>query len=256
MEPDSSTELGVVVVTGASSGIGRATATLLASLGWRVIANGREPELANEVEEELAAAGWGRYVATDLGQRGAATDLIADVAGNEGRLDAVVHCAGIHRLADVVATDLDDYDRIMAVNLRSAVELAKAAVPLMERSGGGVIVNVASEAGLVAVPGQVAYNVSKAGLIMLTKSLAVDHATQGIRAISVCPGTTRTPLVDAAIASAPDPEAHERMLAQTRPAGRLGTIPEIAAAIAFAVSPNVSFMTGSELVIDGGFTAR
>lgn len=256
MGSDVSPGAGVALVTGASGGIGRASATLLASLGWRVIATGRDPELSGEVDEALATAGSGRYVAADLGQRGAATELIAEVEAEEGRLDALVHCAGIHQLADVVATDLDDFDHIMAVNLRSAVELAKAAVPVMERSGGGVIVNVASEAGLVAVPGQVAYNVSKAGLIMLTKSLAVDHATQGVRAISVCPGTTRTPLVDAAIASAPDPEAHERMLAQTRPAGRLGTIPEIAKVIAFAVSPDISFMTGSELVIDGGFTAR
>lgn len=255
MEPDPR-GLGVVLVTGASSGIGRASASLLAARGWSVVASGREPGVAREIEDELAGAGAGRYVATDLAHRGSATQLVADVEASEGRLDAVVHCAGIHQLADVEQVELDDYDRIMAVNLTSAVELAKAAVPLMERSGGGAIVLVASEAGLVAVPGQIAYNVSKAGLIMLARSLAVDHAKQGIRAVSVCPGTTRTPLVDAAIASAADPEAHERMLAETRPAARLGTIPEIAAAIAFAVSPDVGFMTGSELVIDGGFTAR
>jgi NAD(P)-dependent dehydrogenase (short-subunit alcohol dehydrogenase family) len=120
---------------------------------------------------------------------------------------------------------------------------------------GGVVINVASEAGLVAVPGQVAYNVTKAGLIMLTRSIAVDHAADGIRAVSVCPGTTRTPLVDAAIAAAADPAAHERTLEQTRPLGRLGTVEEIAAAIVYAASPEAGFMTGSELVIDGGYTA-
>jgi NAD(P)-dependent dehydrogenase (short-subunit alcohol dehydrogenase family) len=120
---------------------------------------------------------------------------------------------------------------------------------------GGVVINVASEAGLVAVPGQVAYNVTKAALIMLTRSIAVDYAKDGIRAVSVCPGTTRTPLVDAAIAAAADPAAHERTLAERRPLGRLGTVEEIATAIVYAASPEAGFMTGSELVIDGGYTA-
>ena len=106
----------------------------------------------------------------------------------------------------------------MAVNLRGAVLLARATVPAMRASGGGVIVNVSSEAGLVAVPGQAAYNISKAGLLMLTRSIAVDHAVDGIRAVSVCPGTTRTPLVERAIQSAPDPEA-PRTMASLQPAG-------------------------------------
>jgi NAD(P)-dependent dehydrogenase (short-subunit alcohol dehydrogenase family) len=143
----------------------------------------------------------------------------------------------------------------MAVNLRGAVLLARAAVPAMRASGGGVIVNVSSEAGLVAVPGQVAYNVSKAGLLMLTRSIAVDHARDGIRAVSVCPGTTRTPLVERAIQSAPDPRAHEQWLASSRPVGRLGIPEEIAAAIVFVAGDQASFMTGSEIVVDGGYTA-
>jgi NAD(P)-dependent dehydrogenase (short-subunit alcohol dehydrogenase family) len=125
----------------------------------------------------------------------------------------------------------------------------------MRTAGGGVIVNVSSEAGLVAVPGQVAYNVTKAGLVMLTRCIAVDHAEDGVRAVTICPGTTRTPLVDEAINRAADPAAHERRLAQSRPAQRLGTPGEIAAAIAFAVSEEASFMTGTEIVVDGGYTA-
>jgi NAD(P)-dependent dehydrogenase (short-subunit alcohol dehydrogenase family) len=107
----------------------------------------------------------------------------------------------------------------------------------------------------VAVPGQAAYNVTKAGLVMLTRSIAVDHAADGIRSVAICPGTTRTPLVERAIASAADPGAHERTLAETRPAGRLGTPEEIAAAIVFAASEQASFMTGTEIVVDGGYTA-
>ena len=113
----------------------------------------------------------------------------------------------------------------------------------------------AAEAGIVAIPGQIAYNITKAALLMLTRSIAIDHAEDGIRAISVCPGTTRTPLVDTAIASAPDPEAHERRLAESRPLRRLGSTREIAAAIVFAASEQASFMTGTEIVLDGGYTA-
>ena len=114
--------------------------------------------------------------------------------------------------------------------------------------------NVASEAGLWPSPGQAAYNVAKAGLHMLTRSIAVDHAAEGVRAVCVCPGTTRTPLVEAAIAAARS-GPHERTLAQSRPPRRLGTAEEIAAAIGYAAPPEAAFMTGTELVIDGGYTA-
>jgi NAD(P)-dependent dehydrogenase (short-subunit alcohol dehydrogenase family) len=243
------------VVTGATSGIGRAAALALGDAGWWVLAGGRDPGRGAEVAAELARRVGGDFVAADLADDGAAERLVGRAVEATGRLDLAVYSAGTHFLAAVDATDPAGYDRLMAVNLRGAVLLARAAVPAMRASGGGVIVNVSSEAGLVAVPGQVAYNVSKAGLLMLTRSIAVDHAGDGIRAVSVCPGTTRTPLVERAIASASDPEAHERWLASSRPAGRLGHPEEIAAAIVFAAGDQASFMTGSEIVVDGGYTA-
>jgi NAD(P)-dependent dehydrogenase (short-subunit alcohol dehydrogenase family) len=243
------------IVTGATSGIGRAAALALGDAGWWVMAGGREPERGAEVAAELGKRAGGEFVAADLTSDGVAERLVGRAVEATGRLDLVVYSAGVHFLADVEETDVGDYDQLMATNLRGAVLLARAAVPAMRASGGGVIVNVSSEAGIVAVPGQVAYNVSKAGLLMLTRSIAVDHAKDGIRAVSVCPGTTRTPLVEQAIRSAPDPEAHERWLASSRPAGRLGTPEEIAAAIVFVASDQASFMTGSEIVVDGGYTA-
>jgi NAD(P)-dependent dehydrogenase (short-subunit alcohol dehydrogenase family) len=243
------------VVTGATSGIGRAAALALGDAGWWVLAGGRDPERGAEVAAELARRSGGEFAAADLATDGAAERLVARAVDATGRLDLVVYSAGTHFLAPVGGTDPDAYDRLLAVNLRGAVLLARAAVPAMRAAGGGVIVNVASEAGLVAVPGQAAYNISKAGLLMLTRSIAVDHAADGIRAVSVCPGTTRTPLVERAIASAPDPAAHERWLASSRPAGRLGVPEEIAAAIVFAAGDQASFMTGSEIVVDGGYTA-
>jgi NAD(P)-dependent dehydrogenase (short-subunit alcohol dehydrogenase family) len=243
------------LVTGATSGIGRAAALALGDAGWWVLAGGRDPERGAEVAAELAKRAGGEFVATELADDGAAERLVDRAVDATGRLDLVVYSAGTHFLAVVEDTDAGDYDRLMAVNLRGAVLLARAAVPAMRASGGGVMVNVSSEAGLVAVPGQVAYNISKAGLLMLTRSIAVDHAGDGIRAVSVCPGTTRTPLVERAIQSAPDPEAHERWLASSRPAGRLGVPEEIAATIVFAASDQASFITGSEIVVDGGYTA-
>jgi NAD(P)-dependent dehydrogenase (short-subunit alcohol dehydrogenase family) len=243
----------VALVTGATSGIGRATAVALADAGWWVAAHGRDPARGREVADELQDRG--AFLAAELDAPGAPERLVDEVVEQRGGLDLLVNNAAVHTLGTAADLQAQDLDRLLALNVRAAVLLAGAAVRAMSERGGGVVVNVASEAGLVAIPGQVAYNVTKAALIMLGRSIAVDHAAAGIRAVSVCPGTTRTPLVDAAIAAAADPAAHERTLEQSRPLRRLGTPEEIAAAIVYAASPEAGFMTGSELVIDGGYTA-
>jgi NAD(P)-dependent dehydrogenase (short-subunit alcohol dehydrogenase family) len=240
------------VVTGATGGIGRAAAIALAEAGWWVVASGRDVERGAEVGGKLAERG--AFVAGDLTESGMC-DALVERAGREAPLGLLVNCAGIHFLASLTETDPRRWDQLMALNVRAAALAARAAIPAMRVAGGGVIVNVSSEAGIVAVPGQVAYNVSKAALLMLTQSIAVDYADDEIRAVSICPGTTRTALVEGAIAAAADPEAHERRLASARPAKRLGKPEEIAAAIVFAASDEVSYMTGSHVVIDGGYTA-
>jgi NAD(P)-dependent dehydrogenase (short-subunit alcohol dehydrogenase family) len=243
------------IVTGATGGIGRAAALALADEGWWVLASGRDADRGAEVGKELERRDGGGFVAADMTSTEGPAELVRTAVDDRGRLDAVVYSAGIHFLATVEEGEPEDVDRLMATNLRGAFLLARAAIPVMRQGGGGVIVNVSSEAGLVAVPGQPAYNMSKAALLMLTKSIAVDHARDGIRAVSICPGTTRTPLVEEAIASAPDPEAHARWLASSRPANRLGTPDEIAAVVVFAVSDRVGYLTGTEIVVDGGYTA-
>jgi NAD(P)-dependent dehydrogenase (short-subunit alcohol dehydrogenase family) len=243
------------IVTGATSGIGRATAIALADDGYWVLACGRDEERGDEVEKRISERGKGMFLAEDLAEDRAPGRIIDAAVSQTDRLDVLVNNAGIHFLATIEDTDPDRLDELMAVNLRGAMLLSRAAIPVMRRSGGGVIVNVSSEAGVVAVPGQVAYNVSKAALLMLTKSIAVDHADDGIRSVSICPGTTRTPLVEAAIKSAKDPEEHEKWLASSRPAKRLGTEEELARAIVFVAGDAVPYMTGSEIVIDGGYTA-
>ena len=240
-------------MTGATSGIGRAAAEALSAAGWWVMVAGRDESRAREAVDALT--GPGAHTIADLSDDDGPRRLVEATLAEAGRLDALVNNAALYVQGDVAELEDEDLDTMLAVNLRAAIRLAGLAVRHMADNGGGVVVNVSSEAGIVAVPGQVAYNVTKAGLVMLTRCIAVDHAADGVRAVSVCPGTTRTPLVDAAIERAADPAAHERRLAESRPAQRLGTPGEIAAAIAFAASDEASFMTGTEIVVDGGYTA-
>jgi NAD(P)-dependent dehydrogenase (short-subunit alcohol dehydrogenase family) len=243
------------IVTGATSGIGRAVALTLARDGYWILGSGRDQARGNELMEKVHQHAEGEFLPGDLATREACERLVDRAVERTGRLDVLINNAGVHFLASIEDTNPDDLDRLIDVNLIAPMLITSRAIPAMRSSGGGVIINVSSEAGLVAVPQQPAYNVSKAALVMLTKSIAADHATDGIRAISVCPGTTRTPLVESAIRSAPDPAAHEKRLASSRPLGRLGTEEEIARVIAFAVSENATFMTGTEIVVDGGYTA-
>lgn len=246
--------MSTALVTGATSGIGRAAALALADEGWWVLASGLDQERGEHVEKELEARAGGAFHPGDITETSMPERLVQRALEAEGRIDLLVNCAGLHFLAALDELDMARFDRLMAVNVRAAVAMTAAALPHMLEQGSGIIVNVSSEAGIVAVPGQVAYNVSKAALIMLTRSIAADYAHRGIRAVSVCPGTTRTPLVEEAIASAPDPVAHEKTLAEGRPAHRLGRTEEIAAAIVFAASDRVGFLNGTEIVIDGGYT--
>jgi NAD(P)-dependent dehydrogenase (short-subunit alcohol dehydrogenase family) len=241
------------IVTGATSGIGRAAALALREAGFWVLAGGRDPERGKRIAAELGDEGM--FHGADLTGAGAPERMVRAAVDRTGRLDVLVNNAGIYVLATTEETTPEDLDQLMAVNVRAAMLLTRAAIPAMRSSGGGVVINVSSEAGLVAFPGQTAYNVSKAAMVMLTKSVAVDHAKDGIRAVSVCPGTTRTPLVEDAIANAQDPAALEHRLTSIRPARRLGTPEEIAAGIVFAAGDAAGYMTGSELVIDGGYTA-
>lgn len=241
------------VVTGATSGIGRAAALALAQEGWWVLGCGRDAERGAALASELGDRG--AFHAAEISDPDAPAAMIAEVTRDGRRLGLVVNNAAVHFLGTLPELTDQHYEELLAVNLTAAVRLVREALQVMRAQGGGVIVNVASEAGLRAIPNQVAYNVSKAALIMLTRSIAVDHAADGIRAVSICPGTTRTPLVERAIDSAADPAAHERTLASSRPAGRLGTPEEIAAAIVFAAGERASFITGTELIVDGGFVA-
>lgn len=243
------------LVTGATRGIGRAAALRLGEEGWWVLCTGRSGAEGAAVQRELQERSRGRFVRADLLRPDSAGQLVDSALQETGRLDLLVNNAGRHALSAIPDVSVSDYDILMGVNVRAAFLLSQATIPVMRDQGGGVIVNVSSEAGISAIRGQAVYNMSKAALGMLTKSIVVDHAADGIRAVTVSPGTTRTPLVDDAIASTDDPDAHERMLAQSRPAGRLGRPEETAAVIAFVASDQAPYLTGCEIAVDGGRTA-
>ncbi len=245
----------VVIVTGAGKGIGQAAAFQFAAAGARVALVDRSAEPGEQLAKQLAQDNQQAvFVRADISVEADVQAMVAEVVQRWGRLDILVNNAGSYLQGDVVQTSAEDWARIMGTNLTGAFLCMKYAVPAMP--AGGVVVNVSSEAGLVGIKGQVAYNVSKAGMIALTRSSAVDLAERGIRVNCVCPGTTDTPLVRAACEQAPDPAAARRRLEEIRPLNRLGTPDEIAAAIVCMASDDLGYATGAVLSIDGGYTAQ
>lgn len=247
----------VAIVTGAAVGIGQAALVAFAREGARVVLVDQNLERAQPVIEQLESEGRDVLaVRADVGDEQDVRAMIEQVLARWNRVDILVNNAGIYMQGDVTATALDDWERIMRVNVTGAFLCTKYAVQPMIAQKSGVIVNVASEAGLVGIKDQVVYNVSKGAMIALTRSCAVDLAPYGIRVNSVCPGTTETPLVKEAVSRAPDPVQARRQLEECRPANRLGTPHEIASAILYLASSDAAYATGAVLSVDGGYTAQ
>ena len=243
-----------IVITGAGSGIGLAATRRFAADGATVVmADVRD---ASEEAARLAGAGHDvRFVATDVSREAEVQALIDGVVSSNGGVDVLVNNAGIVLARTVPDTTLDEWDRLLDVNLKGVFLCSRAVIPVMRQQSRGVIVNVASEQGLVGTATNAAYTATKGGVIQLTKSMAIDHGGEGIRINCVAPGPVKTPMIDAFLASVEDPQEELRGFVDATILKRLGRPEEIANVIAFLASDESSYMTGSVVVVDGGLTA-
>ena len=247
----------VAIVTGAGSGMGREIALRFAGEGARIMAFDRMQEDALRtvalIEENGGEAG---YALLDVSDPGQVREAVQKTVGLFSRIDILVNCAGIFRTGKAGDVSADMWRQVMGVNLDGTFFCTKYVLPYMQKAGGGSIINISSEAGLVGIEDQVAYNTSKGAVVAFTRSTAVDYATQRIRVNCVCPGRVRTPLVDQVIANAPDPALEEKKLSSDRPMMRMGATWEIANACLMFAGDQIPYATGAVLSVDGGYTAR
>lgn len=242
----------VALVTGGASGIGRATALLFGHEGAAVVVHDIRDEGRATAEAIVAGGGRACFVRGDVTRATDCEAAVQKALTEFGGLHVLVNNAGIIRRASVVDTTEEEWDRVMAVNVKSVFLLSKAAIPIMVRAGGGVIVNTGSGWGLDGGKDAASYCASKAAVVNLTRAMAIDHAEQGVRVNCVCPGDTDTPMLREEARQLRQDE--KRFLARSaqRPLGRTGRPEEIAQVMLFLASDASSYVTGAAVVVDGG----
>jgi len=247
----------IAIVTGGGSGIGHQASRLFAAEGATVIVADRNAENAEKVAAEITSEG-GRAVpkAVDVTKAAEVEALVNGTAARHGRLDILVNNAGYGFAGTVVNTTEEDWDALMAVNVKGVFLGCKYAIPIMEKQGGGAIVNTASTVSRVGIPNRAAYVASKGAVGTLTKAMALDHVGSNIRINAVAPGTIESPYFDEIFRKSNDAKALRAQLEARQPMNRLGKPVEIANAILFLASDEASFCTGTILFVDGGWTAR
>jgi NAD(P)-dependent dehydrogenase (short-subunit alcohol dehydrogenase family) len=244
----------VAFVTGGARGIGRATVERLASEGAHVAFCDLDADVGERTASEIGRDV--RSYACDIADEQQVADAVSQACRDFGDVTVLVNNAGVNANFDLTTMTTDEWDRFMAVDLRAAWLTAKYVVPGMRAAGAGAIVNVSSMHGFVTLKGFFPYAAAKAGLLGLTRSMALDYGEHGIRVNAVCPGFIRTRLVQDSIDRNSDPVAAEAAMVRGVALQRMASPAEVAAAIAFLGSDDASYITGASLMVDGGLTAR
>jgi NAD(P)-dependent dehydrogenase (short-subunit alcohol dehydrogenase family) len=242
----------VAIVTGGASGIGQATAVLFGREGAKVAVADYEPTGGHETVELIEGEGGEAiFIETDVSKPEHVEKMVRHTAATYGRLDVLFNNAGVGETAKVTEASLEHWERVLAINLGGVFLGCKYAIPEMIKNGGGSIINNASILAEVGFSEAAAYSASKHGVVGLTQTIAIDYAAQAIRANTVCPGFIKTPMVMKGL----DEETRD-YIAGLHPLGRMGEPEEVAEAVLFLASDRSSFVTGTCLFVDGGYTAR
>jgi NAD(P)-dependent dehydrogenase (short-subunit alcohol dehydrogenase family) len=235
----------IALVTGAGSGIGAAIAKTFAEAGAQVIVADRDQKAGEVVAKEIG----GEFRLLDVSNESDCE------AAARGRVDVLVNNAGIGHVGTILQTSGADLDRLYQVNVKGVFNLSKACLPQMLERKNGCIINMASIGGVVGIRDRLAYCATKFAVVGITKSMALDHAREGVRVNCICPGRVETPFVSARLKEYPDPQKAYQEMSSTQALGRMGRPEEIAAAALYLASDEAAFVTGTAFLIDGGWSA-
>jgi NAD(P)-dependent dehydrogenase (short-subunit alcohol dehydrogenase family) len=252
----------VALITGATSGIGQATAILFAREGAKVVIVGRNQKRGNETVKIIKRdGGEAMFVRADVSKAVEVEKMVRAAIEKYGRLDILFNNAGIVLVHKIVDTTEEEWDRVIDTNLKSVFLGSRCAIPEMMKQGGGIIINTSSVFGLIGAPRYAAYCTSKGGIILLTKAMALECAPHKIRVNCICPGSIYTSMQERELAIFSNlHERSEKQVLQSKiqkiPIGRIGKPEDIANAALYLASEQASFVTGATLVVDGGFSAK
>lgn len=242
-----------VIVTGAGAGMGRAAALGFARLGASLVVNSISDSAAKVCAGLVAQGVPAIFVKADVSEKEGAKKLIETAVKTFGGIDVLVNAAGIVANGSVEDCDEETWDKSMKVNVKSVYLTSRLAMPYL-RQRKGVIVNITSTVAIKGVINRAAYSATKGAILSLSRSMAAEYIGEGVRVNCVCPGTVESDSFKRRVAASPDPEQAMKDFVARQPMGRLGRPEELAEAILFAASPDVTFMTGANIVVDGGMT--